>query len=337
MAKNSSVSQEVRDQISQAHENGDNRTITVVQKTVKVTAMSVREKERIEKLIDSRRQNLTTYLEEMRSFADEANEHVPFSNQDRLNELAREKAQLNLKKEKISGASEAEFQAVKRFLDEEQIRKINRLDNIKERLILKYREEIDVARETIDKKFAKKLAAFVDEQAKIEAEEKALYSQASAEKLMRKISLQTSFNDLRDQVGDARNSACENLWTGTQLPEDASKVLAQLPDASVFRRNVTPQHMFRLFEATVSAKGLPASDIVACYKCKGQDLKFNGGTSYYCKGCGAHGDIDSRPFKGALPSLSEIVSRQIEVPAIAHTVVEDVVTLESVQEVTQEA
>ena len=304
MGKTTSVSQDVMKQVDAAEKNGS-KTITVIQKTVKITALSIREKERIEKLVDKRQGTILEYLTEMREFAEEANTHMPNTSEDAISELATQTAQLDMKIERQDATRQAEYHAVDTYLKEELNRKLERLERMKDRIKGRHRDESRLARDTVDEKFAKKLSTLAEERTAFQKEQIKLTKSEEGVKMARRMTLVNSFNTLRDQVKDARNHAVESLWTAATLPEHATTILEALPDTRHFRNQVTPEHLFGIFDATVKQQGIENSAL--CSGCGSANINPHGQT-YYCRECGVRDSFPESLTKGtALPDFDDIM------------------------------
>ena len=292
--------------MSTTQTNGKKTKSNLVKPVVE-RAMTVTERERIEKLVDSRAKSLQDYLNEIRTFATEANDNLPFSEESTITELKTETSQLVLQLEKISSQKETEKKALQHILAQHHDTRIKRIEALLSRAKLKHKEELDIAFETVDKKFNKKESDLTKRQSEIEARLNELNLKAKAEKTVRKLALVNSFNHLRDGIHDQRNKAVEQLWTDCYTVDKAAGVLGLIPDTGTFRENVSPEKLFTIFNDTICQKALPLSKI-CCPKCGSSNVQDNGSASMCCSSCGHYFHLDKSVTEMvALPTIQEIV------------------------------
>lgn len=298
------------------------QNVQITQRVIKMNSLSDKAKDRMEKLIDTRRQGLTSYLDEMRAFADEANQNIRFSQQESLDELEADSSNFKLRLEEINNQSDRELEELTMFIKNQRAESLARLEKYMEKIKDRCKAEMDAAKETVDKKYAKKVSEahkkFAETKAKIEE----LKRIQKGEILMRQLALKNSFNQLRSEVEDERNKAVERLWTQVTLPEHAVSVLEALPDAAKFRKEVTPDHLFAMFNSTLNLAAPTYAKKALCAKCESDDLRLNSGNSYFCRKCSYGGKFDSELQNlVGLPSLAEIVSKAPRLAAPAPEVV----------------
>jgi hypothetical protein len=277
---------------------------------VQAKAMSPQEKKVIENLIDKRAESLSTYLDEMQSFANEANAEVTVTDAEEAAQIQKDLAQITLDKERITERRKEESRAVEHVLEEEKQGKLTRIQNLVQKITEKYNELLRASEETITKKYAKREDELVAREVELNAQIARMKRTESQHALIRKVAIGNSFRALKDQIGDARNRAVETLHTEVYENTGAKQCLSMLPDAGKFRAEVTPEKLFGVFNNNVKEKCLSFVGKTKCKnpKCGSEDIIENSRGKFYCRKCGQI-DVLSREVCEivALPTLAEIV------------------------------
>lgn len=275
-------------------------------------AMTLQEKQRIEKLIDTRESALSKYLDEMKEFAIEANDHVEYDKVDEVAELDRELIGLEVEQERLLSRRADEFAAVDLVLDSMLEKKLNRLHDLERKIKIAEQEQRNAAHTEIKKKFDRTETTLRENIQKIQATKEGFAKDAKRQKLVRKVALSNSFAGLQEQVKDSRNSAVEQLYVEVVIGADASKVLAMLPDAAFLRKQISPERLFQMFNDNLASRSLP-SDKACCTHCNSDNLQEHVRGEVYCRDCGRYGVLDPEVKKlVALPSIREIAKAQRE-------------------------
>lgn len=292
-----------------SEKNGKSTQMTTT--VINVKAMGLQEKTRIEKLIDTRAGSLKTYLTEMKEFAFEANDHTEFDSKDVVLELKKEMGVVALNRERIEGEKKTEQEAVSQILSDNFETRLARLKAIERKISTKHHEEEIAAQEEIDEKFRQREDDLVTLETELKVKLAELDSQEVREKLVRKVALSNSFRTLEDGIADQRNEAVEKLYTEVQLPEQAKEVLALLPDATQFRREVSPEKLFQVFNDRMKTKMLPASK-AACNGCNSTNIGDHARGEMYCRDCGKYDCLDKELKQLViLPSIKDIATEQV--------------------------
>ena len=278
---------------------------------VRVTAMSSADKGRIEKLVDQRRDKLTTYLGELRGFSTEANKHMAYSGESRLDKLKDDLSRFDLTDEQFKIAEANELDQVVQVLKQEHQLKLDRLDAMKEKIRNAHQDAIGAATIMVQGKYAKKRAAAQTAASELRGELVHLERAKAGEALVRQIALKNSFDKLEAEVDDQRNRAVEKLWTEVVVPEDAKAVLDTIPDSTKFRQQVTPDHLFGLFNETLRLTSGEEAKSALCAKCQSSDIVISGSANYYCRKCSHRGKFDSSISNlSGLPTLEDIMNAE---------------------------
>lgn len=286
--------------------NNVNGDVPVTQVVVQMKAMGMQEKSRIEKLIDTRAKALTSYLSEMKDFAYQANDSTEFVNAEDLTDIKKNLAQIAIDRERINGLRKGEVDAVEQVLTDQLEGKLQKLQDLAQRLKHKKNEEVQAAADEIDGKFRDQEDQLVERETGFKLDLEALVQQETREKLIRQIALANSFSRLEDGIADTRNLAVEKLYTEVIRPDDAKTVLGLLPDATQFRDRVSPERLFQVFNDRLSRKTLPL-DKAVCKHCGSDKLKTHERGEIYCRDCGSYDVLDASVKKLiALPSIQEI-------------------------------
>lgn len=281
--------------------------VAVTQRIVKITAMSTAEKGRIEKLIDNRADALRTHLSEMQNFSTEANENVAPSRHDELQELKNQISGYEVKLMTINEKSAAELADVTMHIRTDRERKVTRLEAMIDKIKKQTNLELAEAQTLVEKKYDRKRA---DLNQSIEVAKQGISELErihAGETLLRKFALKNSFAALNAEISDQRSRAVESLWTDATVPEDARRALDMLPDSLAFRKQVTPDHLFTLFDQTLKITSSQAHEML-CAKCQSADLRSQGANAYFCRKCSHTGKYNRSVTEiSALPSLADIM------------------------------
>lgn len=272
--------------------------------------LSPNEKVRIEKLIEGRADNLKEYLGSLQAFVNEASEHQPFARQKDVEATKKQIAQLSIEQERIAGQRRIKEDAVIRVLKEQFKEKQRRLRDLEARLERKRDEQIEAAEQVVREEFDKQESELRDRELELMAKLNSLETERSQEKLFRRLAVDTSFNALKSTIQDGYTKAVENLYTDAIMPEDGKQCLNELPDATTFRKHVSPEKMFDVFNAACKLTAIPA-DKLKCEGCGSVNV-YHRGMRQVCIDCGHTSRLpDEIREMVRLPTLQEIMSGQV--------------------------
>lgn len=286
-------------------------TQMIVHKQVKITAMGTKEKDKIEKLMNSRASELRGYIDTIKSFVEESNEHYPSEHQKELDDLRNERAQSNLQREQIGANKMAEEEALSQIIEEEANTEILALKEQIRNLEAKKDRELRAGKLTLNKKYEKKEGSIVKKLSELDSREAEIRRLDESRKMIRKLVLGNSFNQLRESINQALTQVVERLWTQTHLPEQATDLMRGLPSVAEFRQRVSPEFLFSVFNKSLEAQKELGE--IKCAKCESTSLRFQGDRQTYCTKCGAYGTVERSILETvALPSLDEIMGQVFE-------------------------
>ena len=274
---------------------------------VQVKPMTMQEKSRIEKLVDTRTESLRSYLNEMKMFALEANENTVSEYCLEIENLEKERVQIAVDHERIRDLKKDEVTAVNRVIDDAHERKMLRLKLIQQKLLEKVNATKEAAQQEIRKKFSKTEDTILQRELEINSKLEEIKKLEKREKLVRKIALTNSFSQMEDGIADARNHAVEKLYTEVVETTQAKAVLAYIPDAILFRKQVSPERLFQVFNSRIEGESLPLDKMVCSY-CNSDEIVHYSRGEIYCRKCGRH-DVLGKEIKelAPLPTLEEVL------------------------------
>lgn len=280
---------------------------------IQMKAMPLAEKKRIEELIDKRAEVLTEYLNDMENSALEVNSHCEEISPE-TQEIEKAQAQLKLELEALDGAKNAELKGATTLLRNELAAKVTRLKNLITKIENKYGSLINEVDEVARKKFLKKEGDLGTRKIELDTKLANLQKLEAGRKFLRKTVLKNSIQSLKMDVQDYRNKAVEKLYTEVRVNSEAVKCLEMLPDATNFKKEVTPEKVFTIFN--IEARPVLEQKILKCRKCGGTNLRVQNGGAY-CLQCSSYDILPDGVKKLVLlPSLQEIqdTTKKLEMP-----------------------
>lgn len=274
---------------------------------VKMNALGAVEKGKIEKLVEKRASNVKEYLNELGTALRDANNHVPFSKQSVIDQIAVKQQKLNLEETTIKTSENSELVKVDSLLKVRRDRRLARLEKLVKKVSVEYAEAFEAAKSEIEKAYIIKKNEFIDRRSEMKVELARLEVEKSMEQAIRDVALESSLNKLRTEVRDIENRATEKVWSDCVLPSDAKDILNSIPDGREFREMISPEMMFEAFNKTIITLALP--QMVKC-TCGSTDLKRQtfGNGIFICTTCGKSVVVrDNMRLVMALPSITDMI------------------------------
>jgi len=292
----------------------------------KPVGLSIAEKQRIEKLVDSRVQGLMQYVDELSTMASELSANIPFSRRDERDAIEKQVAQLDLELDKLRNKESEDIALARKVLDDEYDVQRAELDAEKLRLqeLIKvldqkiisldatYDIDLKSVTEEINRKWNRKDSDQQKKRDDLINRKDELDRLARAEASLASTAFQSQLSNIRSGVQDHRNRSVEKIWTGCESTHDAQIALNLIPDTITIRAQLTPQMLCESLNNALVNAALPTS-VLKCKKCSRNTVDVDKHGYCRCSACGTGyylSDTTKSMVKTlALPSFGDLMSK----------------------------
>lgn len=268
----------------------DRKNVKVIIPSKKLT---VTERQRIEKLIDGRYDDLCSHVRVLKTEAsDEIN--LNKENETTLTEAKAELDGIISRIDLLEGEYNRDWEETKLALDKIQQDYTDRVERRTMAWEEKHRDKTAVMLREHNEKQDKCIANLSDKRFELEEKIRIERIRINQENYLQQVVADQRIDTLKDGLSDARTAALESLWIEEESAEVARKALGCLPGAREFKIGVSA-HSFLLTTDEIT-EVIEENELV-CRKCGSTDINIAG--SMKCRKCGQYNCVKISEIKSA--------------------------------------